>query len=142
MVTNLSTLESRIVDRLESNESVKSDESPESDAIDRSEAVGIIEEEFARFESETDAMSDDPDAIGQARLNEHEISRLPMGNQHTQWNTIRWQCVKAAAIYYGVTDWTSKVDSSLTYEENITLMSKYATQNTDTTVREMKPAMR
>ncbi|AGM11947.1 hypothetical protein DNAM5_88 [Haloarcula californiae tailed virus 1] len=66
--------------------------------------------------------------IGQARLTDSEILRLPMGNQNDDNLTlIQWQCVKAAAVYYEVTDWTSKVDTSLTMDENIDLMQKKGT---------------
>jgi hypothetical protein len=51
-----------------------------------------------------------------------------MGNQNDDELTlIEWQCVKAAAVYYEVTDWTSKVDTSLTYEENIDRMAQLGT---------------
>jgi len=61
--------------------------------------------------------------IGQARLTDEEIRRLPIGNQNDDDPTlIEWQCVKGAAVYYDVTDWTAKVDTSLTYSENIDLM--------------------
>jgi len=104
-VTNLSTLERRILERVdESNEEA-------------------VQKEFARFETEVQSMSNEPDGIGQARLTSHEASRLPTGNQHSDSLTvIEWQCVKAAAIYYNVPDWTAKVDSSLSHEENIDLM--------------------
>lgn len=66
--------------------------------------------------------------FGQAPLTDHERKRLPLGNQHTSTPTnIEWQTVKGAAIYYEVTDWTSKVDTSLTCDENINLMAKYGT---------------
>jgi hypothetical protein len=64
---------------------------------------------------------------GQADLTEKEKSRLPLGNQHTKWNVVRWQAVKGAALYYGVSDWTSKVDSALSYGENISLMAREGT---------------
>lgn len=64
---------------------------------------------------------------GQATLTDHEMRRLSLGNQHTKWNVVKWQVVKAAAIECNVTDWTSKVDTSLTYEENVTLMKQHST---------------
>jgi hypothetical protein len=68
-----------------------------------------------------------------------------MGNQNTKWNVIRWQAVKGAAVFYEVTDWTSKVDTSLTYEENIALMAKYGTNveaNGGKTMRDLKAEVR
>ena len=63
--------------------------------------------------------------MGQSRLSPHEIRRLPMGNQNTNDLTlIQWQCVKAAAEYYDVTDWTAKVDTSLSVDENIEIMRR------------------
>jgi hypothetical protein len=56
---------------------------------------------------------------------DHEMSRLPLGNQHTDdLSIMEWQCVKAAAIAHDVENWTSLVDTQLTYEENCALMSK------------------
>lgn len=85
-----------------------------------------------------------PAKTGQARLTEHEIARLPMGNQNTKWNVVRWQAVKGAALYYEVRNWTSKVDASLSYEENIALMAEHGTNveaNGGQTMREMAPEM-
>jgi hypothetical protein len=80
----------------------------------------------------------------QAPLTDHEMSRLPIGNQHTDSLTlIEWQCVKGAAMEAEVSDWTSKVDSSLSYGENITLMYKKGTSpDHGPTMRELKFAMR
>jgi hypothetical protein len=96
-----------------------------------------IEKEFDRYRTEVQTVSNEPDKIGQAQLTKSEQRLLPMGNQHTKWNLIRWQVVKAAAIHHGVIDWTSKVDTSLTYEENVQLMKKHGTNNNTTTMREM-----
>lgn len=75
----------------------------------------------------------------QAQLTDHEISRLPIGNQHTdRLSIIEWQCVKGAAVYYGVRDWTSKADATLTAEENVSLMERYGSRNTETTMRHMQ----
>lgn len=73
----------------------------------------------------------------QRRLTRHEIERLPMGNQHTKWNVIKWQVVKGAAVKYNVPDWTSKVDTSLTYEENCELMRLQSTAHGGPSVREL-----
>lgn len=75
----------------------------------------------------------------QARLTDHETSRLPIGNQHSDdLSIIEWQCVKGAAIHYDVRDWTSKADSTLTAEENVSLMERYGSRNTETTMRGMQ----
>jgi len=79
--------------------------------------------------------------IGQARLTDDEIRRLPMGNQHDDNLTlIQWQVVKGAAVYYEVTDWTSKVDTSLGLSENVNLMEKYGTNMDAAGGRTMKDA--
>lgn len=66
--------------------------------------------------------------FGQRPLTSHERDRLPLGNQNTDTPTnIEWRTVKGAAMYYEVSDWTAKVDSSLTVEENINLMAKHGT---------------
>lgn len=83
--------------------------------------------------------------FGQAELTKSEIRRLPMGNQNTKWNVIRWQAVKGAAVFYDVTDWTSKVDPDLSYNENIALMAQHGTNtaaNGGPTMREMAPEMK
>lgn len=86
-----------------------------------------------RFEESTDSIS-------QAQLSDHEVGRLkPLGNQNTDRLTlIEWQCVKGAAMLYGVTDWTAKVDRTLTMEENIGLMRKHGTES-GPTVKELHP---
>lgn len=72
----------------------------------------------------------------QAQLSDHEISRVPIGNQHTdRLSIIEWQVVKGAAAYYGVRDWTAKADSMLTAEENVSLMEKHGTRNPETGLR-------
>ncbi|AGM11700.1 hypothetical protein HCTV5_91 [Halovirus HCTV-5] len=79
--------------------------------------------------------------IGQARLTDDEIRRLPMGNQNDDNLTlIQWQVVKGAAVYYEVTDWTSKVDTSLGLSENVNLMEKYGTNMDAAGGRSMKDA--
>lgn len=88
-----------------------------------------IEKELSRYRTETEIMGKNNEKPGQARLTESEVERLPTGNQHTKWNVVRWQVVKGAALHHGVTDWTSFVDPSLTYEENVNIMEKIGTQN-------------
>jgi len=66
--------------------------------------------------------------IGQSRLTDREIQRLPIGNQNTDRPTlIEWQVVKAAAEYYEVPDWTAKVDPELTAGENVDLLREKGT---------------
>lgn len=86
-----------------------------------------VQEEIAKFEFETGRMSEEERKVGQASLNRHEIDRVKTTNQHgTDGLTlIEWQVVKAYAIKNGVTDWTSKVDGSLSKEENINLMEEH-----------------
>lgn len=77
----------------------------------------------------------------QPPLNDHEKERLPFGNQYTQNLTnIEWRTVKGAAIYYGVSDWTSKVDTSLTMSENVNLMEQHGTNMDVAGGRTMKDA--
>lgn len=83
----------------------------------------------------------DDEVPPQAKLNQHErdylSARNMVGNQHSnRLSPIEWRCVKGAAVYYGVTDWKSKADSTLTAEENVSLMEKYGTKNNRTTLRE------
>lgn len=95
-----------------------------------------IEREISKFTSETSRLSHDDDGIGQATLTGSEMGELPIGNQNTDTMTlIEYQCIKAAAIKYDVRDWTSKIDTSLSYEENIDLMAKSGNKRT---MREME----
>jgi hypothetical protein len=106
-VTNLSTLERRILEQ-----------------VDNEDICDTISKEFAKFETEVQYMGYDDDDIGQAQLTSREQERLPLGNQYSEeLSVIEWQCVKGAAIYYNVANWIQKVDSSLSYEENISIMS-------------------
>lgn len=79
-------------------------------------------------------------SLGQIELNDYEKRRLPLGNQYTDRRhkpIMCWQIVKAAAMYYEVEDWTSKVDPVLTYMENVELMRSRGTYGVDagTTVK-------
>jgi hypothetical protein len=95
-----------------------------------------IRREINKFESEISRLSFDEDKIGQAELSDSEIAKLPMGNQNSDKMTlIEYQCIKAAAIKYSVTDWIQEIDTSLTYEENIDIMRK---QGNNRTMREME----
>jgi hypothetical protein len=82
----------------------------------------------------------DDETPPQAQLTDTEIARLPIGNQNdgTPLTLIEWQCVKGAAVRYGVRDWTAKVDPTLTKDENVTLMERLATYESQTTLRERK----
>lgn len=63
---------------------------------------------------------------GQVRLTRHEQERVTLGNQNTEAMSImEYQAIKAAAVHHGVPDWTSKVDESLTHEENIRIMERH-----------------
>ncbi len=82
---------------------------------------------------------EDKRSFGQATLSPREVARLETGNQHSDaLSVIEYQVIKAAAQYHGVRDWTSKVDSTLTMDENVGLMENYATVNLELTLREMK----
>lgn len=77
----------------------------------------------------------------QAALTESERDRLAarnrVGNQHSdRLSIIEWQCVKGAALYYGVRDWMQQADSTLTAEENVSLMQQAGYQHKTTTLRE------
>lgn len=83
-----------------------------------------IEREIAKFGTEISRMSLDEEKIGQATLTDREIEKIPTTNQNGEngFTVVEAQCIKAAAIKYEVNDWISKVDSKLTYEENIEIM--------------------
>lgn len=102
-----------------------------------------VQKEFARFEMERNRVSPDDEKIGQATLTEREIQRLPTTNQHSDdgFTTIQLQCIKGAAMKYGVRNWVERVDSSLTYKENMDKMKTAGTKNSET-LREMKPKLR
>ena len=74
----------------------------------------------------------------QLALADSDYRRLEFGNQHTRvgLTVVEWQCVKGAAAFYNVTDWTSKVDPWLTLDENLGLMESYGTDHNETTLRE------
>lgn len=112
----LSLLESRVLDKI-----------PEEYHED-------VKEEFCRFESEINRMSEEDDKIGQATLTDKEIKRAKTTNQHGRrgHTVVELQAIKAAALKYGVEDWLSYVDSSLTHEENIEIMR----QQTSETIKE------
>ena len=80
----------------------------------------------------------DEELPSQALLTERETARLPIGNQHTDdLSIIEWQCVKGAAQFYGVADWLSIADSTLTCGENVGLMERHGSQNKETTLRKL-----
>ena len=85
---------------------------------------------------------EDEELPPQAKLSQDERNWLSVrdmvGNQHSdRLSIIEWQCVKGAAVYYGVEDWRSKADSTLTAEENVSLMEQRATRNTKATMRDL-----
>lgn len=83
-------------------------------------------EEFDKYRIESSRMSDKENKIGQATLTDGEVSRLKTTNQHGDdgLTVIEYQSIKAKAIENGITDWTSKVDGSLSYYENMSLMER------------------
>lgn len=85
-----------------------------------------VEREVARFQSEIQRVSEHRDKIGQATLTQREVQLAPTANQHSEkgFTTIELQCIKAAALKYKINDWIHKIDSSLSYEENITNFKK------------------
>lgn len=87
---------------------------------------GEVGREFDKYQHEIDRMSERPDKTGQASLTGREIQKLNTTNQHGDdgLTIIQWQAVKAKAIENGVEDWTMKVDSNLTYRENMALMEE------------------
>ena len=107
-MSNLSVLEQRILYRLPT------------------EFHEPVMEEFDKFIIESSRMSEDENKIGQATLTDNEISRLNTTNQHGDdgLTVIEYQCLKAVAIENGIMDWTSKVDSTLSYHENLSLMEQ------------------
>lgn len=85
---------------------------------------------------------EDDEVPPQLPITPHEKDRLRTTNQYgSQGLTIiEWQCVKGAASMYSVSDWTSKVDATLTKEENVSLMEEHSGEGK--TLRRMKQATR
>ena len=80
----------------------------------------------------------------QLELTDEEIRRVPIGNQKDDdMLLIEYQCLKGKAAECGVNDWMSKIDFDLTYEENISLIEKQATQGDEKpTLREIAHEIR
>lgn len=73
----------------------------------------------------------------QTQLTRDEIRRVPIGNQNNDdMSLIEYEMLKGKANRCGVRDWLSAIDFDLTYEENISLLEKQATQGQN------KPTMR
>ena len=73
----------------------------------------------------------------QTQLTRDEIRRVPIGNQNNDdMSLIEYEMLKGKANRCGVRDWLSAIDFDLTYEENISLLEKQATQGRN------KPTMR
>lgn len=91
-----------------------------------SEYHELIQKEFERFEMETSRLSEEPDKIGQSTLTNYEIDCATTTNQNGDYGhtVVELQCIKAAAIKYGVEDWLQYVDPKLSYEENISIMQE------------------
>jgi len=85
-----------------------------------------VMEEFDKFIIESSRMSEDENKISQATLTDSEISRLNTTNQHGDngLTVNEYQSIKAKAIENGIMGWTSKVDSTPSYHENLSLMEK------------------
>ena len=85
-----------------------------------------IADEFTRFEIEVGRLSEEKEKHGQATLTDSEINRLNTTNQFGKdgLTVVEYQAIKGKAISNGITDWTSKVDSNLSYHENLSLMEK------------------
>lgn len=96
-----------------------------------------IEKEFSLFHSEIQRISSQHDKIGQATLSNREKIKAPTANQHSEngFTIIELQCIKAAAIKYGVNDWVHRIDSSITYEENI---HKFKEEGENRTMKEIE----
>ena len=104
------------------------------DEGDQPAYLGCIE---CRQMMDPELLRDEDDEVPpQLPVTDHELKRIRVGNQHSSWPTIiEWQCIKGAAMYYGVSDWTSVADSTLTKGENVTLMENAATRNGGATLR-------
>lgn len=74
----------------------------------------------------------------QVLLTRHEIRRVPIGNQHTDdMSLIEYRALKGYAMEKGVTDWTAHIDTSCTYHENLGLLDREATVNSNQTMRQL-----
>lgn len=67
--------------------------------------------------------------MGQERLTKHEKRQYSWSGRPTESpNIIEAQCVKAAAIHFGIDDWMAYWDPELTIDENIQIMAKNGSQ--------------
>lgn len=79
----------------------------------------------------------------QSRLTSSEKRRVRFGNQFTdELSLVELWSLKGYAEYKGVQDWTAHIDSSLTYEENLSLLDRYATRDTSQTMRQLAARLR
>ena len=79
----------------------------------------------------------------QIQLSQSEKRRLRYGNQFSdELSLVELWSLKGYAEEKGVPDWTAHIDSSLSYEENISLFDRNATRNTTQTMRELAPRLR
>jgi hypothetical protein len=79
----------------------------------------------------------------QIELSRYEIRRLPIGNQHTEdMSIIEYRALKGYAYDKGVSDWISHIDTSCTYRENLGLLDRQATYNSDQTMRQLASRLR
>jgi len=99
-----------------------------------------VERELAQYQSEIQRLSSRRKDIGQATLTDRELRLAPTANQHSErgFTTIELQCVKAAAIKYQVDDWIHRIDSTLTYEENIQKMKNHGEERSMKQLEELR----
>jgi len=88
----------------------------------------------------------DDETPPQAALTQRErdwlAARNMVGNQHTpRLSIVEYRVIKGAAVYFGVSDWRSKVDSTLTAEENVSVMEAHGTDNNVSTLRELRSSV-
>jgi len=99
-----------------------------------------VEREVAQFQSEIQRLSSHREDIGQATLTNRELRLAPTANQHSErgFTTIELQCIKAAAIKYQVDDWIHRIDSTLSYEENIQKMKNHGEERNMRQLEELR----
>lgn len=99
-----------------------------------------VEKEVSQYQSEIQRLSSRKEDIGQATLTDRELRLAPTANQHSEegFTTIELQCIKAAAIKYQVDDWIHRIDSTVSYEENISIMKNRGNERTMKQLKEIR----